>query len=337
MYDLDSMVNAIAEAYERAQTHPQGPRCTPLEYSPSLSAACGARVHLKCEHLQATGSFKFRGAFNKLARLSAQSRATGVVAASTGNHGMGVARAGQLLGLPTTIYLPEQTSPMKRAAIAAMGARIVAVPGDCLRAEQAARAAAEAERCVFVSPYNDLEVMAGQGTIAAELVNQLSEPIAAVYVAVGGGGLIGGIGSYLSRFRPKTRVIGCWPEQATTMLRSLEAGRIIEVEEGPTLSDATAGGLEPDSVTFPACQRVIADTRLVSEAAIAAAMIDLAREERWLVEGAAGLALAACLADAQRFPGQNLVVVLCGRNIALEKWVDVLAQSKRGNAFIKYY
>ncbi len=327
MYDLDAMVAAIRQARDRARGHVLGPRCTPLEFSAGLSAACGARVFLKCEHLQATGSFKFRGAFNKLAGLDAAQRAAGVVAASTGNHGMGVARAGQLLAVPTTIYLPQNTSPMKRAAIAAMGAAIVAVPGDCLRAEQAARAAAETEGRVFVSPYNDLEVMAGQGTIAAELVEQLDEPIAAVYVAVGGGGLIGGIGSYLAHARPETQIVGCWPEQATTMLRCLEAGRIIDVEEGPTLSDATAGNLEPDSVTLPACQRVIGPRMLLSEAAIAAAMIELARHERYLVEGAAGLALAACLADAHRFPNQNLVVILCGRNIAWDTFRTLATNS----------
>ncbi|MFV2091246.1 MAG: threonine/serine dehydratase [Pseudomonadales bacterium] len=279
----------------------------------------GPEVWLKCEHLQHTGSFKVRGALNRLLDLDEDQRRRGVIAASTGNHGQGIARAAQVANIDATVYVPAEASPVKMAAMRAMGVAIETVAGNALAAELAARAAAVAAGRIFVSPYNDPAVVAGQGTIGAELDDQIQD-LDAVFVAVGGGGLISGIAAALKARKPRLRVVGCWPQNAPAMQRCLEAGQIIEVAERPTLSDGTAGGVEPGAITFEACRSLIDEQVLVSEAEISSAMKNLVEHERWVVEGAAGVALAGCLRLAPDFAGARVAVVLCGRNIAFEKF-----------------
>lgn len=281
------------------------------------------QLHLKCEHLQHTGSFKFRGALNRMQHLTATERARGVIAASTGNHGQGVARAAQTLGLTATVYVPEQAEAVKIAPMRAMGAEVIAVPGDGLAAELAARQAATASGQVFVSPYNDPLVVAGQGTIGMELDAALPD-LDAVFVSVGGGGLISGIAAWLKHRQPGVQVFGCWPENAPAMARCLARGEIHDVVESETISDGTAGGVEPDAITFEACQAFIDQPVFVSEAEIGAAMAILARQERWIVEGAAGVALAGCLQQAEAVRDRKVAVVLCGRNIGFDKFLSVI-------------
>lgn len=281
-------------------------------------------LHLKCEHLQHTGSFKLRGAVNRMQNLSPTERAAGVIAASTGNHGQGVARAAMALGLDATVYVPEQAAAVKIAPMRAMGANVLTVPGnDGLTAELAARQAARESGRVFISPYNDPLVVAGQGTIGMELDVALPD-LDAVFVAVGGGGLISGVAAWLKERQPDIRVYGCWPENAPTMARCLARGEIHEVAERATLSDGTAGGVEAGAITFTACQAYVDEAVFVSEAEIGAALAVLAREERWIVEGAAGVALAACLQRAGSLAGQKVAVVLCGRNIELGKFLRAI-------------
>ena len=298
---------------------------TPLEASGVLSEALGVRVFLKCEHLQPTGSFKLRGASNKLRLLDADARRAGVITASTGNHGLAVARAGALLRVPVTVYVAASSSPMKLAAIAAQGAATVRVDGAPIDAELAARDAGLREGKVYVSPYNDVDVMAGQGTLGMELATQ-HEALDAVFIAVGGGGLIGGAGTALKRLSPRTRVIGVWPEHSPCLLRALEAGEVVDVVEKDTLSDGTAGAVEPGSVTLPVCRDVIDETVTVSEQEIADAMRRIASAERWMVEGAAGVALAGLVKTAAAWRGRQVAVVLCGRNISLETWLAAVAR-----------
>jgi threonine dehydratase len=269
------------------------------------------------EHLQHTGSFNFRGASNKVALLTAEQAAAGVVTASNGNHGLGVAAASQARGIAAEVFVSSHVSPGKARRIEALGARIHCAGDDPLTAELAARRAAAATGRVFISPYNDLDVMAGQGTIAIELERQLPQ-LDAVYVAVGGGGLIGGIGAYLKAVSPRTEIVGCWPENSPVMHQCLLAGRIVEVAERPTLSESTAGGLEPNSVTFDVCRRVIDRSVLVSEDEILRAMRMMLESEHWVVEGAAGVAVAAFQKDAARRTGRNAVIVICGRNVSSE-------------------
>ena len=286
-------------------------RKTPLEHSAELGA------FLKLEHLQFTGSFKFRGASNKIALLTPEQAAAGVVTASNGNHGLGVAAASQARGIAADVFVSSHVSASKARRIEAMGARIHCAGGDPLTAELAARRAAGATGRVFISPYNDLDVVAGQGTIGVELHRQLPQ-IDAVFVAVGGGGLIGGIGEYLKAVSPQTEIVGCWPENSPVMHECLKAGRIVKVAERPTLSESTAGGLEPGSVTFDVCRRVIGRAVLVSEEETLRAMRLILETEHWVIEGAAGVAVAAFLKEAARWRGKNAVIVICGRNLSAE-------------------
>ncbi len=303
-----------AEARIRAHV-----RETPVDESTALSERTGCRVFLKLEHLQHTGSFKLRGATNKMLSLRAEQRGDGVLAASTGNHGLGVCWAARAVGARATIYLPHDASEAKIAAMRQLGGEPMAAYHDCLDAELHARAAAEGAGRVFISPYNDADVIAGQGTIGVELARQLDR-LDAVFIAVGGGGLIGGVGAYLKAARPDARIVGCWPANAPALHESLRAGRILDVPESPTLSESTAGGVEPGSLTFPLCQQVIDESILVDEAEIRAALRLLAETDRWMVEGAAAVALAAFLREHERFRGQHVAILLCGRNISVEKW-----------------
>ena len=312
--------NAVAAAYQRIAPDL---RETPVEESAALASGSGATVLLKLEHLQHTGSFKFRGASNKLSLLTPGQSAAGVVAASNGNHGLGVAAAAQARGIPAEVYVSSHVSPAKALRIQQSGARIRYSGSDPLAAELAARRAAGESGRVFISPYNDADVIAGQGTIACELHRQ-APGIDAVFAAVGGGGLIGGIGAYLKEVSPRTEIVGCWPENSSVLLQCLQAGAIIDVAERPTLSESTTGGLEPGSVTLELCRRVIDRPVLVSEEEIRAAMLLVLEAEHWLIEGAAAVAVAAFLKDAARYAGKRVAIVLCGRNVSPEALASVL-------------
>lgn len=289
-------------------------RETPVEFSPHLSEVGNCRVHLKLENLQRTGSFKLRGAMNKLLTLEGDLRGRGVVAASTGNHGAAVAQGAADLGCHAVIFAPESAARSKLEAMRARGAEVRLAGDDCVLAERAARAFAEEQGLAYVSPYNDAAVVAGQGTIGWELDRQL-EKIDALVVAVGGGGLVSGVAGYLKAVGRQVDVIGCSPENSAVMHASLAAGQILDLESRPTLSDGTAGGVEPDSITFALCREVIDDFVLVNEAAIADGMRSMVAREHLLVEGAAGVAVAAYLERAERFAGKDVVVLLCGANV----------------------
>jgi threonine dehydratase len=310
---------AIDAAWERIA--PQV-RETPLEPSAALERA-GVRPLLKLEHLQHTGSFKFRGACNRISLLTPEQAAAGVVAASNGNHGLGVAAAARARGIAAEVYVSRQVSPSKARKIEHLGARIHLAGDDPLAAEVAARQAAVETGRVFISPYNDPDVVAGQGTIAVELHRQAPN-LDAVFVAVGGGGLIGGIGAYLHAVSPTTEIVGCWPRNSPVMYECMRAGGIIDVPEQPTLSESTAGGLEPGSVTLDLCRRVIDRSVRVSEEQIRAAMRLVLEEEHWVVEGAAAVAVAGFLQEAERYSGKKVAIVLCGRNVSPEAFATVL-------------
>jgi threonine dehydratase len=270
----------------------------------------------KCESLQHGGSFKLRGATNKILALSSKQKSAGVVAASNGNHGLAVAKAARKAGMPAEVFVSQLVSPGKAQRIQRLGAVIRCFGVHPLEAEVAARAAAEKSDKVFISPYNDVDVMAGQGTIAIELLEQLGK-LDAVFVAVGGGGLIGGIGAYLKSASRQTEVVGCWPQNSPVLYESIKAGKIRDdVEEWPTLSESTSGGLEPDSVTLDVCRAVIDRCVLVSEHEILAAMRLLRDKKGWMVEGAAGVAVAGFIKDAQRYRGKTVAAIICGGNLS---------------------
>lgn len=302
---------------------------TPLQHSPSLSAAFGCNVLLKHETMQPTGSFKLRGATNKIRRLVQRGGVTKVLTASTGNHGLAVARAGALAGVQVAVYVSKSTIPSKMAGIRALGAELVIIEGPPIDAELTARRRAEEEGLTYVSPYNDLDVVAGQGTLGVELLEQ--EPtLDAVFISVGAGGLIGGTGTAIKAINPRTKVVGVWPGASPCMLRALEAGEIVPCREYDTLSDATTGAIEQGSVTFPICQSVIDERVVVTEAEIAAAMRQLADKEHVMVEGAAGVALAGLAQQAEAYEGRTVAVVLCGRNVGLETFIATVGKGAPG-------
>lgn len=315
---MNDLYPRIADAHQALR--PQV-AVTPLSRSPALSALTGCEVYLKCEHLQHTGSFKFRGASNKIRLLDAASRRLGVATVSSGNHGLGVALAGKLAGVPVTVYASAAASEVKLDAIRAHGAKVVAIDAPMLEVELEASRRAERAGLPFVPPYNDIDVIAGQGTIGMELTEQ-HPGLAAVFASVGGGGMISGIGAALEAVSPQTEIVGCWPRGSQALYRSMLAGEVVEWEERDTISDGTAGGVEPGAITLPIARRVIGRTALVDEAEIKAAMRKIAEAERWIVEGAAGVAAAGLIQLAEHYQGKPVAVVLCGRNIKLETFLE---------------
>jgi len=290
---------------------------TDLAKSRAFSDMLAANVFFKLENLQTTGSFKLRGATNRLMTLSEEDRAKGCVTASSGNHGAAVACAMQKLGTKGVIFVPEQTSKAKVEKIKGYGGDARFFGTDGLDTEQHAREYAEQNGMLYLSPYNDKEVVAGQGTCGIEILEQLPD-VDAVFVAVGGGGLIGGVGAVLKADNPDIRVYGCQPDQSAVMMRSVEAGEIVDLVSGTTLSDATAGGIEPGSITFPLNEAVVDEWVNVDEQAIADAMRSYMNNEGHTIEGAAGVAIAAMIERREEIAGKNAVVVICGGNISDE-------------------
>ncbi len=298
-------------------------RETPVERSAWLSECSDGEVFLKLENFQITGSFKARGALNKLTSLTQEERKLGVVTASSGNHGAAVAYGSQALGVDAEVYVPKSASPAKIAVIKSYGANVELFGDDCVETEARARARAEETGRIYISPYNDETVMAGQGTVGVELHRAL-ETVDAVFVSLGGGGLIGGLGTYLKSALPGVEIVAVSPDQSPAMHACLEAGKIIDVPCYDTLSDGTAGGVEPGAITFDVCRDVVDRSLLVSEDNIAAAMKTFMEKHRMMLEGAAGVALAGFLQVAENYANKRVAIVICGANISLEKLNGVI-------------
>jgi threonine dehydratase len=299
-------------------------RQTLLEPSLYYSQQTGADVHFKCENLQYTGSFKVRGALNKILSLSPAVRDRGIVTASTGNHGAACAFALRQVGAKGIVFVPENAVETKLAAIRRLGTEIRTFGSDSVETETHARQFAEARDMTYVPPYNDPLVIGGQGTIGVELQQQLPE-LDAVFVSVGGGGLMGGVASYLKAVRPAVRVVGCSPENSQVMVKSVAAGKLLDLPSLPTLSDGTAGGIEANAITFPLCRAYVDQYVTVNEAEIAASLRQFMEAQHMMIEGSAAVALAAFLKVAEQFKNQRVVVVLCGANISLETLRQILA------------
>ena len=315
-----NLAHEVLRAAERLQPHLKE---TPLEPSRALGAATGTHTFLKLENLQPTGSFKVRGALHKILTLSDEERARGVVAASTGNHGAATAFAMDRLGVGGVVFVTENASSAKVQAIERLGAEIVARGGDCLETEAHARGHAIEHGMVYLSPYNDAMVVAGQGTTGFEIARQL-DSVDAVIASVGGGGLISGIAGYLKSVHPNVRIIGASPENSKVMIESVRAGEILDLSSSPTLSDGTAGGVEAGSITFELCRDLVDEFVTIPEEEIAASLREFLQVHHLLIEGAAAVALAAHARVAARFAGRNVVVVICGANIGLDTLRSVL-------------
>ncbi|HKF55574.1 MAG TPA: threonine/serine dehydratase [Blastocatellia bacterium] len=294
-------------------------RHTPLERSTWLSGT-GREVWLKLECFQVTGSFKPRGAMARLATLSEVERSRGILTVSAGNHGLAVAHACSQLGLLPTIVVPRTASSAKVAAIRRYDVTLVESGDTYDEAEQASRAMERQTGMTFVSPYNDPDVIAGQGTIGLEMI--AAEPdLDGIVVPVGGGGLIAGVLIAVKSLKPRIKVYGVEPSASPTMLKALEAGRLVVIPEEPTIADGLAGNVEPDSMTFPIIQRLVDDMILVDEPSIRKAMARVAREDHLMIEGSAAAAIAA-LADA-RLNLPKVAAVITGRNISLDLFLEI--------------
>lgn len=320
-YTAADVAADVEQAVVRIRPHV---RETPLEESFLLSQEGEARVFLKMETGQVSGSFKARGAFNKLLSLNVAEREAGIVTASTGNHALATAHALAILGLHGEIFLPATASAVKLDALRSRGARLRLVDADPGAVELAARAYAEERGRVYVSPYNDPEVIAGQGTIALELMKTL-DAFDTVIVPVGGGGLIAGIAGTLKTHRPNVRVVGCQPTASAVMTHSVEAGRLLDLPSDDSISDATVGLVEHGSITFPICQTCVDEWALIDESELRSAIRFIATHHSVMIEGAAALAVAALRRRADRRRGQSIVLVLSGSHIDLSLLASILS------------
>jgi threonine dehydratase len=264
---------------------------SPLEPAPMLSRRIGNRVLLKREDKQEVFSFKLRGAYNRMAHLSAAERARGVVAASAGNHAQGVALAAQRLGCKATIVMPVTSPSIKIQAVEERGATVVLHGDSYSDAYAHAVKLQKARRTTFIHPYDDPDVIAGQGTIAIEILRQCQGPLDAIFVAVGGGGLIAGIASYVKRVRPEVRVIGVQPVDSDAMTRSLAAGRRIRLGHVGLFADGVAVK-QVGKETFRICRELVDDMITVDTDAICAALKDVFEDTRAVLEPAGALSVA---------------------------------------------
>ena len=272
--------------------------------------ARGGTLWFKAENFQLTGSFKIRGAASVMTAAVSDQR---LVTASSGNHGIGAARAAQSLGRHLTVVLPESVVPEKLAKIRSYGVKVVLHGVETGLAEQHAQHIALTTGARYISPYNDRDVIAGQGTIGLELLEQ-APSIDNLFIAMGGGGLISGIGAVIKAFSPSTRIIGAAAQNSQALALSIRAGRVVDCEHLDTLADAVAGGIDADTLTLPLARAVIDETVTCSEEEILQALRIIAQEENMLVEGAAALAMAACLKMTESHAGKTNVVLLCGGN-----------------------
>jgi len=312
-------IRALAIAAEsRIRPHV---RKTPVRRSDALSTRYDADVHLKLENLQTTGSFKARGAFNKLLALDDRARAHGVVAASTGNHGLAMAYAMRALGVGGVVFVPVGAASSKVGNIRSYGAEVRFFGEEGGATEGHARAYAAERSMVYVSPYNDIDVVAGQATVGVEIARQIAD-VDVLVASLGGGGLVSGAGGYLKACDPRVTVVAASPANSKAMMESVRAGRVVRTRHLPTLSDATAGGIDEDTITFEMCRRIVDDYVEVDEDAIRSALRGCIEMEHMLAEGSAALAIAGLGRTA--VAGRRVVVIVCGANIDAAKLKEAL-------------
>jgi threonine dehydratase len=308
----------IEAARERIRGHLAA---TPLIRSEHLSGRLGANVHFKLETVQPTHSFKVRGAFNALSQLSADQRRQGVVTASGGNHGLAVAYAAKVLSIPATVYLPESATEAKVEPLRRLGPEVVIYGKAWDEANALARKVAAQSRRSYIHPFDDPEVMAGQATIAVEIGEQLPSTDLIV-VSIGGGGLISGVASGARHYLPRARVAGVETEGADSMHQSIAAGRVVELAEITSIAE-TLGARKTEPAQFEIVSRHVSELAVVPDAAAISALLEVLREDKVLVEPAAACSVAALTtARIKVRPGENVVVVLCGANVSLDKVLE---------------
>ncbi|MBV7390178.1 MULTISPECIES: bifunctional threonine ammonia-lyase/L-serine ammonia-lyase TdcB [Enterococcus] len=321
----------IEDIHEAKNVVKQYGRKTPLIQSMFLTAKTGGEVYLKLENMQLTGSFKFRGAYNKIAHLTEEEKNRGVIAVSAGNHAQGVALTSKLLGIKSTIVMPVTAPKAKVEATEGYGSEVI------LHGESFDEARAYCEKIVeetgvtYIAPYDDEYVMAGQGTIGLEILDDLWD-VDTVLVPVGGGGLIAGIAVALKTFNPHINIIGVQAENIHGMTASYEAGKIVSHKEAATIADGTAVAV-PGTLTFEVVEALVDDMVVVSEEEIEAAMKDLIQRTKIVVEGSGALATAAILAGKvdKYVNNKKAVCVVSGGNVDLKRIIDVIGHFSVAN------
>ncbi|MEP6618530.1 MAG: threonine/serine dehydratase [bacterium] len=295
---------------------------TPLVYSKSLSAVVGADVWLKCENLQHTGSFKLRGAYNALASLSPDARQRGIVASSAGNHGLGVAYSAQLLGMRARIFVPASAPTVKRDGIIALGADVDATQPHYDEAHDAAVAYGNAHGMTYVNPCAGATLLAGQGTVGLEILEELPDA-RMVVIPIGGAGLLGGVATIVRANAPSARIAGAQGDRSNAMAASIAAGHRVEVAVTPTLADGLSGQIDEDG--FVIGKSLLDEIHVVSEKDIANAIAWLAREHDMKVEGSGAVGVAALLTRKLSAPRGPVAVIVSGGNIDDAVWRDTIA------------
>jgi threonine dehydratase len=309
--DIDLTMRDVYAA--RARIAPIARR-TPLVSSQALSELTGSEVTLKLECLQETGSFKPRGATNKLLSLDSGAQQRGVITVSSGNHGRALAYVARRLGLRAVVCLPDTVPANKRDAIQKLGAELVIQGSTYDEAVKEAYSLLEKEGLEMIHPYDDPVVIAGQGTIGLELLDDFPD-LDTVVIPLSGGGLLGGIAFVLKSADPGIHVVGVMMERGPAMVESLRAGQLVDIVEEPTLADALAGGIIPNIYTFELVQKTIDETVLVSEEEIAAAMAFALQHHHLVVEGAGAVGIAALRAGKLKHLGKRVAVVISGANV----------------------
>ena len=293
---------------------------TPLKHSERLSKETNSNIFLKLENLQKTGSFKARGALNKILNIN---RTEKVVAASSGNHGAAVSYALSKKNMIGTIYVPKNVKKSKVKNIESFGSKVIKFGDDCLDAENEAIRLCKENNLTFVSPYNDYDIISGQGTIGVEILEQNTN-IDTVFITVGGGGLISGISSYIKSINPDIKVIGCSPINSSIMINSIKEGKIVNTESKDTLSDGSAGGVEEGSITFNMCKELIDDFCLVSEEEIALQIKNALNIDKMRIEGSAAVAIASAIKMKSHIENKNVAIIICGGNIGSDTLNKIL-------------
>ncbi|MDF5738926.1 MULTISPECIES: threonine ammonia-lyase, biosynthetic [unclassified Nostoc] len=304
---------------------------TPLEYAPNLSARLNNQLLLKREDMQSVFSFKLRGAYNKMVQLPPEILVKGVIAASAGNHAQGVALAAQRLGTKAIIVMPITTPQVKVDAVRMRGGVVVLHGNTYDDAYSYARELEVEKGLTFIHPFDDPHVIAGQGTIGMEILRQYQQPIHAIFVAIGGGGLISGIGAYVKRLRPEIKIIGVEPVDADAMSQSLKAGHRVRLSQVGLFADGVAVR-EVGEETFRLCQQYVDEIILVGTDHTCAAIKDVFEDTRSILEPAGALAIAAAKAYVEReqIEGQTLIAVACGANMNFDRLRFVAERAELG-------
>lgn len=320
--EMNSMISKeqIQQTYDRIKEHVL---VTPCMYSPELSKMSGARVHLKMEHFQYSGSFKLRGALAKIGSLSSEDSSRTLVAASTGNHAAAFAFVTDMNKFKSVLFLPEKASPAKVKALEQYDLEIKYHGKRSMETEQKAAEYANEVDGVLIHPYNDIEIIKGQGTIGVEIEQQVPD-VEVVMAPIGGGGLISGLASYFSS-NDQVSVVGSQPENAAEMFQSIKEGRIVGPSHLETIADATAGGLEEGSVTFDICKQHLNGIDLCTEDQIRQAIAFAVVNHQTIVEPGGALSIAT-LMNTNKYEGKNVVVVLTGKKINTSLLTDILKE-----------